>query len=387
MLSKADIDSRIHTKLITVAQRLGPIYAVKDFGIGGRSGSYNLVLVSTAVFVMCACLGKLNMLLAAFVGSSVIAALLLDREDMTRKLDVAALPAQLVSYLHLVLLWLRDVGPGILLCFLCYSAIEPYFKKFCLWGGNSFWVLYGAYAVLRTVILVKYLLFIWLRWDDVRPPFEIRRMNMRTRGEAARHMLWSFFMGNAGLVVRCGQQVATIMVFDNLQVLLGMDNLNPGPFAATVGIVGLGILSYVSVGRACPTYYKIHRTLHENKTLYTAIHRIHHKGIHPTVLDSGTETPLEFVLTESLAYTQCLWPDWIHVLMQAIPFNSQYRGHHSSVSPEARLNFHVDHHRLFMYNFGCTGSYPHDIDGAFGTLFAGRYDERPASASTAEPVK
>jgi sterol desaturase/sphingolipid hydroxylase (fatty acid hydroxylase superfamily) len=230
-------------------------------------------------------------------------------------------------------------------------------------------------------------LAIWTRWDEARAPFEIRRMNLRSRGAAARHILWSFFMGNAGLAVRCGQQIATIVLFDKLQIFLEMEDLQLGPFAAIVGALGWLFAFYMSLSRVSPMYYKIHRTLHENKTLYAAIHRIHHKGVYPTVLDAGTETPLELALIEPLAYGQCILPDWLYTALQIIPIFNHYKGHHSSISKEDRLHFHVGHHRLFLHNFGLTGDYPFDLDRAFGTLFTGKHDEMPVGTSTAETVQ
>jgi sterol desaturase/sphingolipid hydroxylase (fatty acid hydroxylase superfamily) len=377
MTRKPTIGALVNSKLIAITQQLGLNYDVKDFAIGGRGGTYNLVGVFIVAFVVVACIGKLSMLAPAIVASSAIVALLLDRESISRKLDLAALPAQLVSYFHLMLLWLRDMGPGFILCFLCYSLIEPYFKKVCLWNANSFWALYGACAIIRTFFLIKYLLTIWMRWDDARPPFEIRRMNMRTREEAARHILWSFFMGNAGLAVRCGQQIAAITLFDGLQVLLGMENFRPGLSAAIVGpLIGL-LTMYVCLSKSISMFYKLHRTMHENRTLYTAVHRIHHKAAYPTVLDSGTETPQEFILTESLGFFTYLYPDWLFVAAQMLALITHYTGHNTAITREGLLHFHVQHHRLFTRNFGLFADYPTDIDRAFGTFFAGRHDEKP----------
>jgi sterol desaturase/sphingolipid hydroxylase (fatty acid hydroxylase superfamily) len=387
MSRRSKIEELLNSRTLALARRFGATYTVKDFAIGARGGSYNLVGVLAVVLVVCACLGRSSALLAAIAAISIVASLLLDRESMSRKLDLAALPAQVVSYLHLVLLWLRDIGPGLVLCFLCYSLIEPYFKELCLWGGNSFWIVYGAYGIVRTSFLVKYLLTIWMRWDDGRPPFEIRRANMRTRGEAARHLLWSFFLGNAGLIVRCGQQIAMIVVFDELQILLGMGDLRPGPLAAVVGLLG-GLFVYFVLAfcSAAPLYYKIHRTLHENRTLFTAVHRIHHKAVYPTVLDSGTESPLEFALTEMLGCGHCNLPDWLYVALQMAHMFIHHTAHHSSISQEGRLHFHVDHHRLFLHNYGLVADPPIGVDGAFGTLFAGRHDEKPVGTSTAAPA-
>jgi hypothetical protein len=129
----------LQSKVVARAIAFGPVYPVKSFAVGERGGSYNLVAALLVVLVVCASFGRFNPLLTAFVTMSTFAAFLIDGDSMKRKLDPAALPAQLVVYGQLVLLWLRDIGPCLALNFVCYTLVEPYWKKLCLWEGNSFW--------------------------------------------------------------------------------------------------------------------------------------------------------------------------------------------------------------------------------------------------------
>jgi sterol desaturase/sphingolipid hydroxylase (fatty acid hydroxylase superfamily) len=363
------------SKLQARAERLGATYPVSSFSKGGRGGTYNLYLVLAVVLVVGACVGKVNPWLSAFITASTIAGFLLDAESVQRKLDLAALPAQLVAYAELVLLWFRDVWLGLVLIFACYTLVEPYWKRVCLWDGNNFWPLYGTYIAFRLVLLARYLLSIWKRWDDALPPFEIQRANLGTRAKAARHLLWSFFVGNVGLLVRSGHQAAAIVLFDSVQTSLGIQDVHLGPFAAALGVVIWVFVLHSMVVSYGALYYKLHRTMHENKSLYVAIHRLHHKGVHPTALDSGTESPFEYFMTTAQLYGYWLLPDWCSYALELPAAYAACHSHHTRLSSDNRLHYHVDHHRLYKVNYTLE---PASGDRLFGTVFTGTFREEQA---------
>jgi hypothetical protein len=93
---------------------------------------------------------------------------------------------------------------------------------------------------------------------------------------------------------------------------------------------------------------------------------MHHRGVLPTPLDSGTISPLEFLITEMTFPAGALVPNWCWVIGQIL---LGAVGHWPAHSAGARFKIsqhHLQHHRYFTVNYGLTPS----EDRRYGTLYA-----------------
>lgn len=269
-----------------------------------------------------------------------------------------------------------------------YLLVWPVWRFLNLWGGASFLPVYGFYLVFRTILLVRYLMLVRTRWDDppIRNPIGQKDGNFRDRASATRHLLWSYFIGNVGVSVRCATQMGQILVFEAAAVALGplaLDWHQRLPFLAgaprfVVPLIGaIGVLVVLLWQRklypfADYMYYRVHRTLHKNRALFTFLHRIHHKAIVTTPLDSGTICPLEFALTETVWPPAALVPDWLWTLWQIHFAVTGYWPSHKTtagVRVQDGNNFHVYHHFNPGVNFGILP----ESDARFQTLYGVTY--------------
>jgi hypothetical protein len=270
-----------------------------------------------------------------------------------------------------------DAVPFYAFAFGVYLFVAPLW----MWTNlaiSSFVMLYAFYMVARAWWLVRYLRLLGFHWEDAGPTFAVREANLKTRSAAIRHVLWSYFLGNIGLVVRCAAQVLTISLFEGLRSAMGVDvatHSTLGPLLVPIGIAvaGLWLATYGLAGRrALLIYYRTHRTLHSCRPLYDSIHAIHHRAILPTPLDSGTISPAEFLVTEMAFPAGTLVPNWFFTIHQILfALLGHWRGHDSGRT----VNHHLLHHRLFNVNFGITPT----TDARFGTL----HPQQPATKSHA----
>ena len=330
---------------------------------GAREGSYNLTIIGA---IACAAAlvghgGHLYRALAFGVVVSLAVAFALDDEPISKKVSLLSLPGQLWSYARLSVGVAKDAAGYLVATFLAFIFLAPAARAYGLWHG---WAYVAAYALL---LGVRSAYAIWLlsrareRWEARLPPFTVRKGNLRSVRRAVKHVVWSFFVGNVGLAVRCGKQVALLSAFAFLAGTFPEHVAARWPHAWVLG----GILAMAVVYRhgalLDALYYKIHRTLHVSSALYSGLHRIHHKAVLPTILDAGTESPGELLLTEYAAPVHVLLPSWLFFLAELTMFVGHFEGHRTrplrGADGKTYLDAHIDHHRLVSFNFSC-GSEP-----------------------------
>jgi len=251
---------------------------------------------------------------------------------------------------------------------------------------SSFVMLYGFYMLIRGYWLVRYLWLLNFRWENAGRTFVVRKANLKSRSSAVRHVLWSYFLGNVGLVIRCSSQVLTIAIFERLRTLWAMDLAKHATLSAYVAPICIAATAvwlatlWLAIRWVLLIYYRTHRTLHNCGPLYDSVHSIHHRGILPTPLDLGTISPAEFLITEMAFPAGTLAPNWWWTISQIV---LGFAGHWATHDSGSRMKFsqhHLHHHRLFTVNFGLS---PRE-DAQFGTLYAGAANAetspRPATA-------
>lgn len=363
------------TAAIDISDRRSPAHVSgADYPLYGHvraGGPYNSHLVSAVGAVGLAACGWVPAWLAAWILLCLTAALVLDGRAWKRKIVLAAIPGQLALYAQLLARAAWDALPYYALAYLVYVCVAPVWRAADL-AVSSFVLLYGFCMAVRAGWLVRFLWLVGFRWEAAGPRFQTHEANLRSRGTAVRHVLWSCFLGNVGLVVRCSVQVVTIAGFESLRRRLGMDlsehpalgaRLVPICIAATA--VWAATL-YFAIRQALLIYYRAHRTLHRCRPLYDSVHGIHHRAVLPTPLDSGTISPAEFAITEMAIPAATLLPNWWWTIIQ---ITLAVAGHWPSHDTAVRMKFfqhHLRHHRFFNVNFGLTPG----EDARFGTLYA-----------------
>jgi sterol desaturase/sphingolipid hydroxylase (fatty acid hydroxylase superfamily) len=338
------------------------------YGTAKGGGAYNSHLIAEGVFVILTVTGFMNVWLTVWLSFCLGMGLVLDRRTWQRKVSWSALPGQLRLYLQLLGQAAMDLLPYYLFAFLIYLCVAPVVLPLNL-TVSSFVLLYGFYLATRSMLLVRYLWVLTFRWENAGRTFATRQANLKSQPLARRHVLWAFFVGNIGLVVRCSAQVLTIAVFERLRQSLGWDLATHPVFAPHYYLIFIGAVIlwgatlYWAAQPTLVVYYRTHRTLHSCRPLYDSIHSIHHKGVLPTSLDSGTISPLEFLITEMSIPAATLVPNWWwtggQVLIALV-------GHLPSHTTNTWMNsghHHLLHHRLFNVNFGLI---PRE-DDRFGT--------------------
>jgi len=353
------------------------------YGQAPRGGPYNSHLVSAAVFVALSALGLVSSWLTVWVGVCLAAAMLLDDRSWKRKVVPAAIPGQLALYVQVLARAALDALPYYAFAYLVYVCVAPLW----LWTNlaiSSFVMLYGFYMVVRAWWLVRYLWLLSFRWENAGRTFAVHEANLHSRPAAIRHVLWSYFLGNIGLVIRCASQVLTISLFEWLRRWSSMDLVSHPTFGANylpiaVAVAVLWIATFwLAIRRALLIYYRTHRTFHNCGPLYDSIHSIHHRGVLPTPLDSGTISPAEFIITEMALPAATVVPNWWWTTSQIV---LAFAGHWASHDAGTQRKFpqhHLHHHRLFNVNFGLSPA----EDAQFGTL----YTEETNAATARRPV-
>ncbi len=235
-----------------------------------------------------------------------------------------------------------DALPFYVFAYIAYVCVAPVWLPFNV-AVSSFIMLYGFYMLVRTYWLVRYLWLLSYRWENAGQTFAVHEANLHSHSVAVRHVLWSYFLGNIGLIIRCASQVMTIGIFEWLRIAGGMDLANhPASrhHLVLISIVAAAIwlaAFWLAVRRALLIYYRTHRTFHNCRPLYDSIHSIHHRGVLPTPLDSGTISPAEFFITEMALPSWMLVPNWWWTITQIIvAFAGHWASHDSGTDASFR---------------------------------------------------
>lgn len=349
------------------APRRGAEYPVYGHALTG--GAYNSHLVSIGIVVGLAALGLVNLWLTWWLVLCLAAAMLADARSWGRKVALRAMPGQVAQYAQVLARACWDALPQYVFAYAIYVCTAPIVQPLNL-AVSSFVMLYGFYMTIRLYWVVRYLWVLAFRFDSAGRTLGVREANLKSRGMAIRHVIWSYFLGNIGLVIRCASQVLTIGLFEMIRTRTDMDLTRSATFSGHLTLIFViaaaiwAALFYFSVKRALLIYYRAHRTFHNTRSLYDSIHSIHHRGVFPTPLDSGTISPFEFLITEMAIPAGTLVPNWWFTAAQIV---LAYAGHLPSHDTGTRIEFarhHLDHHRFFNVNFGLTPA----EDAKYGTL-------------------
>lgn len=194
----------------------------------------------------------------------------------------------------------------------------------------------------------------------------LRAPQVHHKSVTTRTLWWSYFLGTSGLVVRCfryeflkgfGRMVAARVP----QIVVA-----PTLWSQVCFYVVLAWYTYRHIQfnlKDNYLYYKIHRTMHACHPLYAFCHALHHRAHFPTLLDSGTISPMELALTElSIPAITLLWPPWISVGYECgYAFVGHVIGHSAGYR---HGKHHHEHHQFIACNYGLQPLY----DEQFGTL-------------------
>lgn len=353
------------------------------FGAATGGGAYNSHLVAGLFFIGLSAFGVVDWRLTIWLDACLVFGLFLDRRSMNRKLALAAIPGQMLLYSQVALRAAVHVAPYYLFAFVLYLGMAPIILPLNL-VISSFSMLYGFYMLIRLFWLIRYLWVLNFRWHDAGRVFEVQQANLKSQSLAIRHVLWAYFLGNVGLVVRCASQVITIGAFELLRQRLDLDitkypQLNTHVMSIFWGTVAIWLATFwFALQPAFLIYYRVHRTFHASRPLYDSVHSIHHRGVLPTPLDSGTISPLEFALTELNLPAGMLVPNWYWTLGQILLAIAGHFPSHESNTWMKTGHHHLLHHRLFNVNFGLIAR----EDKRYGSY----YTEAPQSAPSNSEV-
>ncbi|WP_417734800.1 sterol desaturase family protein [Rosistilla oblonga] len=355
------------------------------FGAAGTGGAYNSHFVAGAIFIGLAAVGAIDWWLAIWLDSCLAIGLLLDRRTMNRKLALRAMPGQMLLYSQVALRAAVHLLPYYLFAFVLYLGMAPVILPLNF-AISSFAMLYGFYMAIRIYWLVRYLWVLHFHWERAGRTFQTHQANLKTRSSAIRHVLWAFFLGNVGLVVRCSSQVITIAGFEYLRQRMNLDltkhpDLSGHMMTIFWGTTAIWLATFwFALQPAFLIYYRVHRTFHTCRPLYDSVHSIHHRGVLPTQLDSGTISPLEFALTELNLPAATLVPNWYWTLGQIILALAGHFPSHDTNTWMKTGHHHLLHHRLFNVNFGLIAR----EDKRYGSYYC---EPSKATAPSSGPVE
>jgi sterol desaturase/sphingolipid hydroxylase (fatty acid hydroxylase superfamily) len=358
------------------------------YGRAKTGGVYNSHLVSGVVFAALGAIGAISIWLVLWIEVCLLAAFVLDRRSWTRKVSLTAIPGQLMLYSQVLVQVLRDAALVYALAFALYVCVAPTLNPWNV-AISSFVMLYGFYMVLRLYWLARYLWVLSFRWEDAGRTFQVREANLKSRAMAINHVLWAFFLGNVGLVVRCASQVVTIALFEFLRQRLNLDltgHAALSPHLTTIfwGAAAVWLITlWPAIQPALWVYYRAHRAFHHCRPLYDSIHSIHHRAVLPTPLDSGTISPLEFGITEMAAPTVTLLPNWYWTIVQVIIALAGHVPSHNAGTFSKLAQHHLLHHRYFTANYGL---FPRQ-DRRYSTLVLAEDMDRSHHEEFARPNK
>ncbi len=367
----------------TAEGRIPPGAIYQLWGTGRRGGEYNGHIMFCMVMVCLAAAGVVSLNVLGWIMVCLVATFRLDNRSLHRKVSLLALPGQAFLYVQLVLNAFRTAFPHYVFAFVAYLCVYPLQQKLNV-PVSSLVMLYGFYMVLRIVYLSVYTYALTIGSERMQlDVFSEQRANLRTRQVALRHVWWTYFLGNTGLFAKCSVQVMTIGAFEFLRRQIGLDIAASPMLSPYVNwIVGLGVVLciigvWMSLNMSSEVYYRAHRTLHVCKPLYDSIHAIHHRGILPTPLDSGTISPLEYFITDMARPAYMLIPNWLFVMCEVgLAWMAHLPAHTTGTDSKLGAH-HVGHHRYVVYNFGLL---PED-DERWGTLFVPEDKESAAAVA------
>ncbi len=350
-MSTATADKKIS------APEFQPGAEYRIFGTAPNGGAYNSHLVSGLVFALLAAVGAMNIWLMLWLNGCLVAAIFLDSRTMKRKVALRAMPAQVFLYLQVLGRAALHALPYYAFAFVIYVCVAPVVLPLNL-AVSSFVMLYGLYMAVRLIWLFWYLYVLTFRWGNAGRVFANQQANLKSQPIAIRHVLWAYFLGNVGLVVRCASQVITIALFEFLRQSFSLDLTtypDAAPYTMTIFIVAAVIwlaTFWWAVQPALVVYYRTHRTFHTCRPLYDSIHSIHHRGVLPTQLDSGTISPFEFFITEMMLPVAALAPNWYWTIGQIVVAVAGHLPSHDTNTWMKTGHHHLLHHRYFNVNFG-----------------------------------
>jgi sterol desaturase/sphingolipid hydroxylase (fatty acid hydroxylase superfamily) len=343
-----------------------PTYEIPALPGPAGSGTYNLSLcwIVVALSLLVSRGSSFTLMLALILFTNTCLAITLDQEAWRTKVSFAALPGQLRSYVALVIGELVDTWPCFLALFIIYATAGDAwaFLSAGLSPEAAFWITYGTYMAVRLGYLAYSRITLQRRWHSYSSPFVAHSANTRSPSITLRHELWAFFWGNVGLVVRCGKQLAFLGVANLLSAPLApIIHQIPNAWLAAAVLFPICLYGYGQL--ALLIYYKVHRTIHENKRLFQGLHKIHHKGVYPSLLDAGTESPAELSLTET-PQMSLVFPTWAFAALELVVGAFHCAGHAARHTSFADSVWHLNHHRFFSTNYG---AYSVQLDRRFGT--------------------
>lgn len=359
---------------IAVLADAGAQYSI--YGTARRGGAYNSHVVFALMLIGLAMQQRLHYGIATWVAGCLTLAIMTDERSWRRKVCITAIPGQLWLYLQVVCQAFLDAAPQFLTAFAVYVLVAPVWKQYDV-SISSFVMLYAFFMGVRLLRLVHYLILLIFRWDQANSgPFVVHEGNLTTPASAFRHLIWSYSLGNIGLIVRSGTQVLTLLVFESIRQGLDLDLTHSGyrdhiwQFAIIGTAVWLAMIG-PAISKALLVFYRTHRTLHASLPLYDCIHAIHHRGVFPTKLDAGTESPLELSITEMVAPLATPVPNWLWTTGQVLIDLLAHEPGHDTGS-RRKYRHHIYHHHFFNVNFGLIPAH----DRRFGTLY------RPSDSSS-----
>ncbi len=255
---------------------------------------------------------------------------------------------QLIVYLRLWCAVFWDMKWNFSVAFLLFALLHRVcdsWADFLMWGTvwNQGEILFWAYFVVRVPFLC---------WKLYCMPSD------------AKKLVGVFLLGNIGLTARCFKYEIW-KKFSGWLVWSSVGDVSLDPLLVQSHILFFAIVGFV-VGMEIRhnaqdnlLFYKIHRSIHASPTLYSFLHALHHKAISPTMLDSGSISPFELILTDLSMPTLLLCaPNFFVVGFEFIAGFWHFRAH------QADDSHHYKHHENQKYNFGLMVKF----DKQFGTL-------------------
>ena len=362
----------------------GAIYRL--WGPESRGGEYNSHILFVLTVAVLTWQGIMPPPAAGWIALCLAAAFLLDTHRLKRKVALRPLPGQAFLYGQLVIRAFLTVLPHYVFAFGVYICVMPLREQLNV-GISSMAMLYAFYLTIRVTYLAWYTAVLLFAPDGSLPTvFSEQRANLRDRRTALRHVWWSFFLGNTGLFAKCSVQIMTIGLFEFIRRRLDIDitttlYVHHAGWVTAAGVTGVLIGVVLSIRGSSEVYYRAHRTLHVSRSLFDSIHAIHHRGILPTPLDSGTISPLEYFITDMARPTYMLLPDWGFVVCEVVLALFTHLPAHTSGTDSRIAGHHLAHHLYVVCNFGLL---PSD-DRRWGTLYEPASEDSRRAVDRASP--
>lgn len=301
-----------------------------------------LALVGKRIHVAWPCVWTL------FVGI----AFAVDHHRFKWKLNFLAMPTHLYHYAHLLLLLVARNFRSLLVLTALYGVVKPFSRLYDPFEAYAFVCLYGLYLVVRTPVFIRLMLRVRRGWEqDTLPPFEVKKANFSSKDAATRHLVWSYFLGNVGVTVRCASYATYTTLLDGIwKALGGFPQVSTATTTGTVIVAGAVLLTIATL-HSNHIFYDSHRAFHRNQPLFDSVHRIHHQATYPTPLDSGTESPGELLLTQATIVSMHILPSWFFLACESL-FMLGHFGSHTAGTKDLVSENHLGHHVVYTGGFG-----------------------------------